>query len=261
MMNQLKWTTKKFKLMKKYILPVILLLILLWLAFDKVTNIGLSSEFKSKQDSLVKAVDSMQLVIAKEDKVIDSLNIVDSSLQWKVDHQKAKVITVTHWVDSSKNKVDTYTEHELVSSFNKRYPADTVTNPLPIAQPVLVGAAKDLVELDGAKEKLVLKDSSIATLETRVANKDSVINKYISKEDKYKLILINKDKEIAGWEDQYQKLDLQYKKLLYTQIGLDFHHQSAYLDSTILGVNPIFLAFFSAASASALVLNGPALNK
>ena len=45
--------------MKKYILPVILLLIVLWFAFDKVTNIGLTSEFKAKQDSLVHAVDSM----------------------------------------------------------------------------------------------------------------------------------------------------------------------------------------------------------
>ena len=50
---------KKFKLMKKYILPIILILILLWLAFDKVSNIGLTEEFKTKQDSLVHAVDSM----------------------------------------------------------------------------------------------------------------------------------------------------------------------------------------------------------
>ncbi len=33
--------------MKKYILPVILILLLLWLAFDKVSNIGLTSEFKA----------------------------------------------------------------------------------------------------------------------------------------------------------------------------------------------------------------------
>jgi peptidoglycan hydrolase CwlO-like protein len=80
--------------MKKYILPVILLLILLWLAFDKVTNIGLSSEFKAKQDSLVHAVDSMKLDIAKDDAVIDSLNQIDSDLTYKLDHQKAKVIKI-----------------------------------------------------------------------------------------------------------------------------------------------------------------------
>ena len=68
--------------MKKYILPVILLLIVLWLAFDKVTNIGLTSEFKAKQDSLVHAVDSMQLVIAKEDAEIDSLDVVAVELHY-----------------------------------------------------------------------------------------------------------------------------------------------------------------------------------
>ena len=35
--------------MKKYILPIVLILLLLWLAFDKVSNIGLTSEFKAKQ--------------------------------------------------------------------------------------------------------------------------------------------------------------------------------------------------------------------
>ena len=80
--------------MKKYILPIILVLILLWLAFDKVSNIGLSKEFKAKQDSLVHAVDSMKLEIAKEDLVIDSLNKVDDSLRDKLAHQKVKVVTI-----------------------------------------------------------------------------------------------------------------------------------------------------------------------
>jgi hypothetical protein len=76
-----------------------------------------------------------------------------------------------------------------------------------------VAAAKDLVELDGAKQIITIKDSAITILETKVSNKDSVISKYISKEDKFKLMLINKDQEIAGWEGQYQKIELQYNKL------------------------------------------------
>ena len=186
--------------MKKYILPVILILLLLWLAFDKVSNIGLTNEFKAKQDSLVHAVDSMKLSIAKDDAVIDSLNQVDSTLQWKLAHQKTKILVVDHWVDSSKGKIDTYTEHELVSSFNNRYPKDTITNPLPLAQPVLVAAAKDLVELDGAKEKLIIKDTIIVGLESRVALKDSVIVKFQSKEETYKNIFSNQETQIQDWK-------------------------------------------------------------
>ncbi len=199
--------------MKKYILPIILLLILLWLAFDKVSNIGLTSEFKAKQDSLVAAVDSMQLVIAKEDKVIDSLNQIDEELKDKLAHQKTKIVKIVEIVEVEKNNVDSYSEAELVSSFNKRYPADTVTNPLPVAQPVLVSAAKDLVELDGVKQIIVLKDSSIATLEERVANKDSVIVKFESKEKTYQGIMLNQETQIKDWKDQYKNLQLQNAKL------------------------------------------------
>jgi len=209
--------------MKKYILPVILLLFILWLAFDKVTNIGLTSEFKAKQDSLVKAVDSMQLVIVKEDKAIDSLNQIDGDLQYKLDHQKAKVVEVVKVIEVEKNKIDNFTEHQLVTSFNQRYPKDTVTNLLPIAQPVLVSAAKDLVELDGAKQIIVLKDSSIATLETRVSNKDSVISKYVSKENTYKNIMVNQQTQIKDWKFQFNALQLENSKLKaknkFTKIG------------------------------------------
>jgi len=209
--------------MKKYILPVILLLIVLWFAFDKVTNIGLTSEFKAKQDSLVKAVDSMQLVIAKEDAVIDSLNYVDNVLSDKLAHQKTKVIKIVETIEVEKNNIDSYSEHELVSSFNKRYPKDTVTNPLPVAQPVLVSAAKDLVELDGAKQIIVLKDSSIATLEEKVTNKDSVISKYVSKENTYKNIMTNQQTQIKDWKFQYNALQLENTKLKaknkFTKIG------------------------------------------
>jgi len=132
--------------MKKYILPVILILLLLWLAFDKVSNIGLTSEFKAKQDSLVHAVDSMQLVIAKEDAEIDSLDLVAVELQYKVDHQKAKVIKIKEIVEVEVDRVKNLKGEELVSHFNQRYPADTVSNLLPIAQPVLSSASQDLAK-------------------------------------------------------------------------------------------------------------------
>lgn len=209
--------------MKKYILPIILVLILLWLAFDKVSNVGLTKEFKAKQDSLVHAVDSMKLEIAKDDAVIDSLNQVDDLLKDKLAHQKTKIVKVVEVIEVEKNKVDSYSEAELIGSFNKRYPKDTITNPLPLAQPVLVSAAKDLVELDGAKQIIVLKDSSISTLESRVATKDSIIVKFESKEKSFRNIMMNQETQIKDWKFQYNALQLENTKLKaknkFTKIG------------------------------------------
>ena len=181
--------------------------------FEKCGSNVEHKAFLAQVDSLNKVNDSLYSEIAKDDAEIDSLDLVAVELQYKVDHQKAKVIKIVETIEIEKNNIDSYSEQELVSSLNRRYPKDTVTNPLPVAQPVLVSVAKDLVELDGAKQIIVLKDSSINTLEAKVTVKDSVIGKYVSKELNYKNIILNKDKEITGWEGQYQKLELQYNKL------------------------------------------------
>jgi hypothetical protein len=209
--------------MKKYILPIIIILVLLWLAFDKVSNIGLTEEFKVKQDSLVATVDSMRLDIEKDNAIIDSLNYLDAVLTVKLDIAKKNVKVITKFVDSSKTAIDNYTEHQLITSFNTRYPADTVTNPLPLAQPVLVAAAKDLVELDGAKQIIIVKDSVIALTEARVTGKDSVIAVFIKKENTYKNMLFNQDTQIKDWKYQFNALQLQNAKLKaknkFTKIG------------------------------------------
>ncbi len=199
--------------MKKYIIPICLSLILLWLAFGKISNVGLTEEFKSRQDSLIAAVDSMEIEIEKYDSTVKVLDRIDDSLQYVVDHQKAKVIKDVEIVEIEKNKVDSYSEIELISSFNKRYPEDTLTSLLPLAQPVLVSAAKDLVELDGAKQIIVLKDSSIYTLESRVANKDSIISKFEAKEKNYKGIILNQDTQLKDWKFEYNNLQLQNQRL------------------------------------------------
>jgi hypothetical protein len=181
--------------------------------FEKCGSNAEHKAFLAQVDSLNKVNDSLHAEIAKDDEVIDSLNYVSEDLTYKIEHQKTKVIKIVETIEIEKNNIDNLQEHQLVSFYNTRYPADTISNPLPVAQPVLVSAAKDLVELDGAKQIIVLKDSSIATLEAKVTVKDSVISKYISKEDKFRLILTNKDKEIAGWEGQYQKIELQYNNV------------------------------------------------
>jgi uncharacterized coiled-coil protein SlyX len=155
----------------------------------------------------------MQLVIAKEDAEIDSLDVVAVELQYKIDHQKAKVKTIVEYIEIEKNSIDAYSDPELVTSFNNRYPADTISNPLLVAQPVLVSAAKDLVELDGAKQIIVLKDSSITTLEEKVTVKDSVIAKYVSKENTYKNMVTNQQTQIKDWKFQYNTLQLENAKL------------------------------------------------
>jgi hypothetical protein len=203
-------------LLKKWlpkIIVVIAIIAICSVLFEKCSSNVEHKAFLAQVDSLHKVNDSLFVEIRKDDAAIDSLNYVSETLTDKLAHQKTKVIKIVETVEVEKNKIDNLQEHQLVSFYNTRYPSDTVTNPLPLAQPVLVSAAKDLVELDGAKQIIVLKDSAITTLETKVNVKDSVISKYISKEDKFRLILLNKDKEITGWEDQYQQLDFKYNKL------------------------------------------------
>ena len=195
------------------IIVVVAIIAIISVLFEKCSSNVEHKAFLAQVDSLHKVNDSLFVEIKKDDAAIDSLNYVSETLTDKLAHQKTKVIKIVETIEVEKNNIDNLQEHQLVSFYNTRYPNDTVTNPLPVAQPVLVSAAKDLVELDGAKQIIVLKDSSIATLETKVTVKDSVIRKYISKEDKFKLMLINKDQEIAGWEGQYQKIELQYNKL------------------------------------------------
>jgi hypothetical protein len=209
--------------MKKAVLLLLAVIVTAYIIFDKIGDVGLTKEFTQKQDSLVQAVDSMKLDIVKDNAKIDSLVYVDNVLTEKVIYMKGHVKTITKFVDSSKAAIDNYTEHQLITSFNTRYPKDTVTNPLPLAQPVLVAAAKDLVELDGAKQIITIKDSVIALTEARVTGKDSVIAIFTKKENTYKNMLFNQDTQIKDWKYQFNALQLQNTKLKvknkFTKIG------------------------------------------
>ena len=191
--------------------------------FEKCSSNVEHKAFLAQVDSLHKVNDSLQIEIMNDNAVIDSLNYVDAVLTVKLDIAKKNVKVITKFVDSSKTAIDNYTEHQLITSFNTRYPADTVTNPLPLAQPVLVAAAKDLVELDGAKQIIIVKDSVIALTEARVTGKDSVIAVFIKKENTYKNMLFNQDTQIKDWKYQFNALQLQNAKLKaknkFTKIG------------------------------------------
>ena len=200
--------------MKKTLLVSLLLVTLFFIGYEGCKRIQDPDKgFKVTLDSLSKANDSLLNLNAKADATIEEFRFADSILLYQVEHQKTKIITVTKFVDSSKEAIDTYSEEQLISSYNKRYPTDTTTNPLPIAQPVLVSAAKDLVELDGTKKVLIIQDSVISLQENRIAAKDTIISVYAFKEQNYMKVIGNKDLEIKTWNTQYNMLQLQNKKL------------------------------------------------
>lgn len=209
--------------MKKAVLLILAVIVGAYIIFDKISDAGLSKEFLQRQDSLTHAVDSMKLTLALDSAKIDSLNQVDDKLADQVTYWKSHQKTITKLIDSSKAVIDTYSEHQLITFFNKRYPKDTTTNKLPLAQPVLTATAKDLAELDGAKQIITIKDSVIAVTEARLNGKDSVIAVYVKKEGTYKNIMTNQDLQIKDWKNQYQNLYLQNQKLKFknkiTKIG------------------------------------------
>lgn len=172
-----------------------------------------TASFKDKLDSLDKVNDSLVAINVLDDKKIEELKALDSSLTYQVQHQKTRIIKVKEIVEIEKNKIDNFTEQEIVSYLNQRYPKDTITNPLPVAQPVLTFVAKDLAAYDGAKHEIVIKDSVIAIQESRITLKDSTIGLYANKEIRFKAIINNQDLKINQWSNQYDILNLNYKKL------------------------------------------------
>jgi len=172
-----------------------------------------TASFQDKLDSLDKVNDSLVAVNVLDDKKIEELKALDSSLTYQVEHQKTRVIKIKEIVEVEKNRIDNFTEHELVSYLNQRYPKDTTTHPLPVAHPVLTFVAKDLAAYDGVKHEIVIKDSVIAIQESRITLKDSTIGLYANKEIRFKSIISNQDLKINQWSKQYDNLNLNYKKL------------------------------------------------
>ena len=185
-----------------------------------------TASFKGKLDSLTEVNDYLLVQNQIADSQIKAIERQDSIYIHDLENQKAKVIRVKEMVEVEKNKIDNFTEQELVSYLNQRYPKDTITNPLPVAQPVLASASKDLAAYDGAKQEIVIKDSVIAIQESRITLKDSTITLFVNKEGRYKSIIGNKDQAISEWSKQYDMLNLNYKKL---QVKNKFQKISTYI--------------------------------
>lgn len=171
------------------------------------------SKFKSRLDSLKLAAEQLQQSILKKDSTIAVMNAVDMELSERYSQQQTKVIIEREKTEAAVEEVQKLNNSALVSNLNKRYPGDTISNLLPIAEPVILNTAVDLVRYDGAKKEIVLKDSTILILEGRVQVKDKMIDVYKEKETDYKNLVTNKDTQIDGWEKEYEKLKSENKKL------------------------------------------------
>ena len=205
---------------------VIIALVFVGYGMFSIGSIKVEDSFKVELDRLNNVNDSLTTKNEEDSYKIAELQVQDSILKYNISRKKTRTVVIDRWVDSSKERIDTYSEHELVSSFNKRYPTDTVTNTLPVAQLVLASTAKDLIELDGAKEELGIKDSVIAIQESRITLKDSTIKLYINKEERYKATIGNKEQAIAEWTKQYGILNLTYKK---AQVKSKFQKIGSYI--------------------------------
>ena len=191
-----------------------------------IATIKNSDSFKAKLDSLTEVNDYLLIQNQIADSEIAAIQKQDSIYIHDLKNQKAKVIKIKEYVEVEVNRIDNLTEQEIVTHLNQRYPKDTVTNPLPVAQPVLVSASKDLAAYDGAKQEIVVKDSVITLQDKRLVLKDSTIGLYIGKESRYKSIIGNKDQAISEWNKQYDALNLNYKKL---QIKSKFQRIATYV--------------------------------
>lgn len=176
-------------------------------------NIRGTANFKGKLDSLNRVNDSLVAENEEDSYRIAELIVQDSILTHNIQHQKAKIVKVKEYVLLKQDEVGNYDRAEITDYYYNRYPKDTITDRIPVAHPVLISAAKDLVAYDGAVKEITIKDSVIATQESRITLKDSTISLYVNKEGRYKAIIGNKDQAIAEWSKQYDLLNLNYKKM------------------------------------------------
>ena len=201
--------------MNKLVIGIVSIIAVIFVGYSIFTLGGFKAEtyFKVKLDSLTEVNDYLLIQNQIANSQIEAIERQDSIYIHDLKSQKARVIKVKEYVQVEINKIDNFTEQELVSYLNNRYPKDTITNPLPVAQPVLTFVAKDLAAYDGAKHEIVIKDSVIAIQESRITLKDSTITLFVNKEGRYKAIIDNKDQAITEWNKQYNLIQLQNKKL------------------------------------------------
>lgn len=200
--------------MKRVILYSILVLLIAALVYEGCKRVQPPSEtFKATIDSLHKLNDSLMDGIKFRTDMIDSLYTVDVESYLTIQELKGNIAATVKQTKAAKKVIPALTDPALVSQFNQRYPADTVSNKLQVARPVLVSAAQDLIELDGAKEVIKTQDSIIVQDSIRIGTKEKIIEKYVEKESIYTKVIANKDTEIDTWTKEHKALKFENTKL------------------------------------------------
>jgi hypothetical protein len=210
--------------MKKTILLIVAVLVAGYIIFDKISDQTTSKEFfadQARKDSINKTL----LATHIQDSIKkDSANKVLLVYKEQAEYLKSHAKVIVKYIDSSKATIDTYNDQQTKSFYNNRYKnVDTTINPLFLSHPVLIAAAKDLVELDGTKSLLINSDSLNKNYESQISTyhfKDSISTKQIFT---LRTVITNQEGQLKDFRYEVGRLNNVVKKQQFknkiTKIG------------------------------------------
>lgn len=200
------------KILKQVAIIVVSLLLLYFTVDFSGCN---PTDLKQEIEVLHVQNDSLEDVIVHQDQSIIEMNIKDVELGEELQKAKEKVKIVKVIVEKEVEVVKRYDSLELVKFYANRYPEQfkLVDTLVPLNKQVLVTAASDLVEFDGAKKVIKLQDSSIAIQDEKIQVKDTIIYTMKQKEMNYKSLITNKNSEIVHLNSINKGLEKDNKKL------------------------------------------------
>lgn len=172
-------------------------------------------DLKGEIEVLHRTNDSLETEIGIKDHEIEVMYEIDSTLTQELHEAKEKVKVVKIYVEKEIQKVKEFDSSQVTKFYTERYPEESKVKDtlISLAKPVLVSAAAELVEFDGAKQIIQVQDSIVTIQDKKIGVRDSVITLMRSKEGDYKSIISNKDLEINNWLQQNKLLNKENSKL------------------------------------------------
>lgn len=202
--------------MKSLIKPTLLIAVILtvvYLCFD-LTGCN-PKDLKGEIVVLHRTNDSLADEIEIKNHEIEILYQLDSVLEGDLEEAKNKVKVVKVYVQKEVERVKKFDTSQVTKFYTERYPEESKAKDtlISLAKPVLISAAAELVELDGAKQIIQAQDSIVSIQDKKIGVRDSIITLMRSNEVDYKSIISNKDLEINNWLQQNKILNKQNNKL------------------------------------------------
>ena len=195
-----------------YILKIIVLIcIIVWLLYsDRERYV---EEYNAKIEALESKVDSLHNINDDLTFKIDTLNGQIQNLDQEIYLKNNRINNLKYEISTKVDAVDDFNDDELERFFTERYRS--------IIDSIAKLVIKDLITGDGAKEELVLSTDKILLLEQKVVLKDSVINNLNSKIGNFNSILNTKTDQLALSRELSEKLqkDLKKQKLKTKLVG------------------------------------------